>query len=173
MAANDASAEFSIERTYDAPRERVWAAFTTAEGLAHWWGPKGSTLKVLNLDLRPGGMFHYSMEYQPGHPMYGRFIYREIEAPQRIVFATSFSDVSGGITRAPFPQMQDRWPLEVLNTVTFTERAGRTTLALRGHPINANEQEIATFAGFFDSMRQGFGGTFDQLETYLAAARAA
>lgn len=165
--------EFSIARTFDAPRDRVWKAFTQAEALAQWWGPKGSTIKVLKLDLRPGGMFHYSMEYQPGHAMYGRFVYREIVAPERIVYVSAFSDADGGITRAPFPQIKDTWPLEILNTVTFTEERGRTTVSLRGHPINATEPEIATYAGFFDSMRQGFGGTLDQLEAFLARSAAA
>ena len=105
-----------------------------AEALAQWWGPKGATMRVINLDFRPGGTFHYAMAFQPGHEMYGRFIYREIVAPERLVFVISFSDAEGGITRAPFPQLKDMWPLEVLNVVTFTEHAGKTTIALRGGP---------------------------------------
>jgi uncharacterized protein YndB with AHSA1/START domain len=109
------------------------------------------------------------MEYQPGHPMYGRFIYREIVAPEKIVFVNSFSDEAGGITRAPFPQLGDKWPLEVLNIMTLTEDNGKTTLSQRGGPITSKADELAAFLGMFDSMRQGFGGTFDQLDTYLAA----
>ena len=54
--------------------------------------------------------------------------------------------------------------------VTLNEGDGKTTLTLRGHPINATEVERNTYAGFRDSMKQGFGGTFDQLEAYLAKA---
>jgi uncharacterized protein YndB with AHSA1/START domain len=108
------------------------------------------------------------MAYQPGHEMYGRFVYREIAAPGRLIFVNSFSDAAGGITRAPFPQLGDRWPLEVLNSMTLTEKDGKTTLTLRGGPINATDEERKTFVSMFDSMRQGFGGTFDQLAAYLA-----
>jgi len=159
--------EFTISRVFDAPRMRVWKAWTDAEALAQWWGPKGATIRVIKFDLRLGGIFHYAMAYRPGHEMYGRFIFREIAAPGRLVFVNSFSDPVGGVTRAPFPQLGDRWPLEVLNNMTLTEKDGRTTLTLRGGPINASDEERKTFAAMFDSMRQGFGGTFDQLADYL------
>jgi uncharacterized protein YndB with AHSA1/START domain len=159
--------EFTISRVFDAPRMRVWKAWTDAEALAQWWGPKGATIRVIKFDLRLGGIFHYAMAYRPGHEMYGRFIFREIAAPGRLVFVNSFSDPAGGVTRAPFPQLGDCWPLEVLNNMTLTEKDGRTTLTLRGGPINASDEERKTFAGMFDSMRQGFGGTFDQLADYL------
>jgi uncharacterized protein YndB with AHSA1/START domain len=162
--------DFVISRTFDASRDRVWSAFTSADALAQWWGPKGSKIRVIKLDFRPGGIFHYAMAFQPGHDMYGRFIYREIAAPERMVFINSFSDSEGGITRAPFPQFEGKWPLEVLNTMTLTEQGGKTTTSLRGGPINATEEERKIFAGMADSMRQGFGGTFDQLDAYLAKA---
>lgn len=170
-SASDAgvsSPEFTITRTINAPRARVWKAVSEKDELAQWWGPKGSTLRVIQLDFRPGGIFHYAMQFQPGHDMFGRFIYREIVAPEKIVFVSSFSDEQGGITRAPFPQIGETWPLEVLNTWTLTETGGKTTLHLSGGPLNANEAEHKTFVGMFDSMRQGFGGTFDQLDAYLA-----
>jgi uncharacterized protein YndB with AHSA1/START domain len=160
--------EFTFSRTFDTPRERVWRAWTDAEALAQWWGPKNAKIRVLKLDFRPDGMFHYTMAFQPGHEMYGRFIYREIVASERIVFVNSFSDAAGGITRAPFPQLKDLWPLEVLNVVTFSEQDGKTTIVLRGGPINATEDERKVFAASADSMRQGFGGTFDQLAGFLA-----
>jgi uncharacterized protein YndB with AHSA1/START domain len=160
--------ELVITRVFNAPRDKVWHAWSDAASLAKWWGPKGSTLRVIKLDFNPGGIFHYAMEFQPGHPMYGRFIYREIAAPERLVFVSSFSDEMGGITRAPFPQIRDTWPLEILNTVTLTESEGGTTLTLRGGPIDPTEAEAKTYAGMFESMRQGFGGTFDQLDAYLS-----
>jgi uncharacterized protein YndB with AHSA1/START domain len=164
----ESNQEFVVTRTFNAPRDLVWKAWTEPERLAQWWGPKGCTIRVVKLDLRPGGMFHYAMQFEPGHDMWGRFIYREIEGPDRLVFVNSFSDASGGITRAPFPQLGDSWPLEVLNTVTLTERGGETTLALRGCPINATEEEQKMFASMVGSMQQGFTGTFDKLAAYLA-----
>ena len=58
-------------------------------------------------------------------------------------------------------------PLEVLSVVTFTEEAGKTTISLQGHPINATEEERKTFESSFHLMQQGFKGTFDQLGEYL------
>ena len=160
--------EFSFSRTFDAPRERVWRAWADAQALAQWWGPKGTTIRVIKLEFHPGGMFHYAMAFQPGHEMYARFIYREIVAPERIVFVISFSDPAGGITRAPFPQLKGLWPLEVLNVVTFSEQGGKTTITLRGGPINATDEERAMFAANTGSMQQGFGGAFDKLADFLA-----
>ena len=157
--------DFVISRVFDASRERVWKAWTEAESLARWWGPKGCTLRVVSLDVRPGGIFHYAMAFQSGREMFGRFVYREIVAPERQVFVTSFADPDGGITRAPF---SEKWPLEVLTVVTLDEHGGKTTLTLRSTPVAASEAEQDAFHGMFDSMRQGFGGTFGQLVDYLA-----
>jgi uncharacterized protein YndB with AHSA1/START domain len=167
-AATD-SQVFAISRTFNAPRERVWAAHASAEALSQWWGPKGCAIRVIKLDFRPGGIFHYAMSFQPGAPeMFGRFIYREVLTPSRLVYVSSFSDAEGGVTRAPFPQLDGKFPLEVLNTMTFTEAGGKTTIDLRGGPINATDDERRMFAGMHDSMRGGFSGTFDQLDQFLA-----
>ena len=159
--------EFVISRTFDAPRERVWKAWSEAEQLERWWGPKGFAIHIAKLAFRPGGVFHYRMRASNGHEMWGRFAYREIVAPERIIFVSSFSDEKGGIARAPF---SETWPFEILNNLTLTEEDGKTVVMLRGGPINATDEERKMFAGFFDSMRQGFGGTFDQLEAHLAKA---
>lgn len=168
-AGNPVAKEFVISRAFDAPRDLVWSAWTQGERLAQWWGPKGCKVRVLKLEMRPGGMFHYSFEYQLGKPMWGRFIYREIAAPERIVFVNSFTDMHGEIIRAP---IKENWPLEVLNTVTFTEKNGKTTLTLRVKPINPTEIEYRTFLEMFDSLAQGYGGTMDQLGDHLAKAQA-
>src|SRR5580704_13391744 len=70
--------EFAITRVFDAPREQVWKAFTESERLMRWWGPKGFTMQVAKLDLRPGGVFHYCMRSPDGRDMWGKFVYREI-----------------------------------------------------------------------------------------------
>jgi uncharacterized protein YndB with AHSA1/START domain len=165
-----AAQQFVITRTYDAPRELVWKAWTEADRLIQWWGPRGTKIRVIRLEVRPGGVFHYAMQFKPGSEMFGRFVYREIAAPERLVFINSFSDAGGGLTRAPFPQLGDKWPLEVMNTLTLTEQGGKTTLTLRGNPINATAEEVAMYVSMFDSMRQGFGGSFDKLAEHLATA---
>jgi uncharacterized protein YndB with AHSA1/START domain len=159
--------EFTISRMFDAPRDLVWKAWTDAAHLSKWWGPKGCTLRVIKLDFRPGGIFHYAMAFQPGQEMYGRFMYRDIVAPERMEYISSFSDPAGGITRAPFGGIAADFPLEVLNIVTMIEQGGKTTLTLRGGPVFASEAERKCYEGMFDSMQQGFAGTLDQLDEYL------
>jgi uncharacterized protein YndB with AHSA1/START domain len=158
-------ASLVITRVFDAPRSLLWKAFTEPERLARWWGPKGFTMVRSTVDLRPGGLFHYGMRSPNGQEMWGKFVYREIAAPERLVFVVSFSDEKGGTTRSPFSAT---WPLEVLNTLTFAESGGKTTLTLKGAPVNASDAERATFAAGHKSMQQGFAGTFDQLDAYLA-----
>mgnify|MGYP001485718030 CR=1 FL=1 len=159
---------FVITRTLNAPRALVWKAWSEADHLAKWWGPKGCAIRIGRLELRPGGIFHYAMEFSSGSAMWGRFFYREIEAPGRIVWLNSFSDRHGGLTRAPFA---GAWPLEMANTMTLGEREGRTTLTLHSVPFGATEEERAFFEGCFDSLNQGFGGTFEQLDNYLGSLR--
>lgn len=171
MATGDDSAppsgerQLVITRVFDAPRELVWKAFTEADRLAQWWGPKGFTMLVRRLDFRPGGVFHYSMRSPDGQVMWGKFVYRDILAPERLVFVNSFSDEEGNITRAPF---SPTWPLEVVNTVTLSESRGKTTVTFRGGPINTTEEERETFWNRRESTRHGFAGTFDQLAAYLS-----
>jgi uncharacterized protein YndB with AHSA1/START domain len=62
----------------------------------------------------------------------------------------------------------DHGPLEVINHLTLTESEGKTTLTLTGGPVNATEEERTTFEGMRPHVQQGFVGTFDQLDAYLA-----
>ncbi|HEX5549126.1 MAG TPA: SRPBCC domain-containing protein [Ktedonobacterales bacterium] len=157
--------ELVITRTFDAPRELVWKAFTESDRLAQWWGPKGFTMVVRTLDVRRGGVFHYAMRSPSGQLVWGAFVFREIRPLERIVFISSFANEEGNIIRAPF---SPTWPLEILNTVTLTESDGKTTVTFRGGPINATEEERDTFWNSQKSVQQGFAGTFDQLAAYLA-----
>ena len=110
-------------------------------------------------------MFLYCMRAANGIEMWGRFVYREIVPPERMVFVISFSDEDGNIVRSPFSA---EWPLEILNTLTLTEHGGRTTLTLHSRPIDAIAEERAAFKAGHPSMQQGFKGTFDKLAEYLA-----
>jgi uncharacterized protein YndB with AHSA1/START domain len=156
---------FSTTRTFNAPRDRVWKAWTEREQLLQWFGPKGFTLTIANLDLHPGGTFHYCLRSPDGNEMWGKFVYREIVAPSRLVLVSSFSDETGGITRHPFAPA---WPLEMLSTTTFAEEGGKTRLTLEWSPLNPTAEERKMFDGAHDGMMQGWKGTFDQLTQYLA-----
>jgi len=162
--ANDAKA-FVITRVFDAPRELVFKALTESDRLAQWWGPKGFAWVSATLDLRPGGVFHYCMRAPNGQEMWGKFVYREVVPPERIVFVNSFADEKGNAIRH---FMSPTWPLEVLNILTLAEHDGKTTLTMKGLPINATEVERKTFDDGHKSLEQGFGGTLDQLAEYLA-----
>jgi uncharacterized protein YndB with AHSA1/START domain len=157
---------FVISRTFDAPRERVWQAWTEVERLKQWFSPKGFTVIAAKMELRPGGSYHYGMRSPDGQEMWGKWVFREIKAPERLVLVNSFSDAQGGITRHP---MAPTWPLEMLSTFIFEdEPGGKTKVTIRWSPHNATEEEQKTFDAGRDSMQQGWGGTLDQLAAYLA-----
>ena len=159
------ASEFSISREFDAPRELVWKALTEPDRLTQWWGPKGLTMLTAKLDLHPGGVFLYSMRSPDGREMWGKWVYREIVPPERLVAVTSFTDEAGNLLRHP---MSPTWPLEVLNTLSLSEHNGKTTLTIAGGTVNATAEERATFGANHGSMKQGFTGTLNQLADYLA-----
>ena len=158
---------FIISRTFDAPRELVWKAWSERRRLMAWFGPKGFTMPAAKMDFRPGGSFHYCMASPDGKEMWGKFVYREIAMPEKIVLVNSFSDEDGGITRHP---MSATWPLEMLSTFTLAEENGRTTTTVHWVPWNATEEECKTVDAAHEGMKQGWAGTFDQLAAYLATA---
>lgn len=114
--------EIRITRVLDAPRERVWKAWTEAEHIARWWGPEGYAARVEEHDLRPGGRWRYVMLGEDGeeYPSEGEF--REVEAPERIVTTDEFPD--------DFPYDLDL-PSGIVVTCLFEDLGDRTRLILR------------------------------------------
>jgi uncharacterized protein YndB with AHSA1/START domain len=161
--------ELVITRELDASRDRVWAAWTDAKALAQWWGPKGSKIEVAKCEIRPGGVFHYSMEMQGGPmaKMWGKFTFGEVVPPEKLVFVSGFSDESGAMTPNPWLPV---WPLEIRNTLTLEEEDGKTTLTLRGGPVNCTQEELDAFVANRANMQGGFAGSFEQLDAYLASS---
>ncbi len=142
--------ELEFERTYDAPRQLVWDAWTDPDQMAQWWGPRGISTprQTIEMDLRPGGLMRFEMvDDATGerYPNQGTFV--EVEPPARIVWSDDgFSDGTGQATA----------------TVTFTEEDARTT-TLRVHLV----------ADFSDPVRAGaeagWGSQLDKLAEFLAA----
>ena len=159
-----AFAPFEISRSYDAPRSKVWQAWTEPSRLKQWWGPRGFKVHTAKVDLRPGGTFLYGMTAPDGSEMWGKFVYREIKAPEKLVFIVSFSDPQGGVTRHP---LSPDWPEYILSTVTFAESAGKTRVSISWIPHEASDDERRVFEEGRASMTQGWTGTLDQLETYI------
>jgi uncharacterized protein YndB with AHSA1/START domain len=162
-----AEQDLVIVRVLSAPVARVWRAWSDPAQLARWWGPKGFSMEVASLDLRPGGVFHYAMSAPGGTmgKMWGKFVFTEVVPQERIVYISSFSDEHQGLGRHP---MAPTWPAEVHNSLSFVADGDRTVLTLRGRPIRATEEERALFAGARNNVQQGFKGTLDQLEAFLA-----
>lgn len=159
---------FVISRTFDAPRDLMWKAWTDSDRMGKWFGPKGVTNIHSKNDLRPEGVYHYGMRTADGNEIWGKWVYREIVEPRKLVFVTSFSDPKGGITRHP---MAPDWPREMLSTITFDEKGDKTTVTVTWAPINATAVERKTFEAGRESMKGGWSGTFDVLESYLAGVR--
>ena len=113
-----------ITRVFDAPRELVFAAWTRPEHLLRWWAPKGCSTPHCKVDLRPGGSFHYCMRTPEGRDIWGLGVYREIVAPERIVYVDSFADAQGNPVPPSDYGMSDGHPAETLVTVTFAEHGG-------------------------------------------------
>ena len=162
-----AGTEFVISREFDAPRDLVWKAFTEPERLKQWWGPKGFTVDVAEVDLRPGGSFRYGLSGPNGYKMWGRLAYEEIDPPARLVSIVSFTDDAGNPIRHP---LEPKWPLEVRSVMTLEARGDKTLLTIAAAPYNAPADEVSVFEAGFESMQAGYSGTFNQLAAYLARA---
>ena len=157
---------FSITHQFAARRDAVWRAWTEREQLMKWFGPKGSAISAANMDFRVGGTFHYCMRVGEKMEMWGKFTYREIVPPEKLVWLFSFSDQNGGAIRHPFSQAP--WPLQMLNEATFAESGGKTIVTVKSSPFEATDEERQTFNGAVGGMSQGWTGTFEQLAEYLA-----
>lgn len=144
-----------ITRTFDAPRALVWRAFSDPFHLAQWWGPRGYTNPVCELDLRPGGHWHNVMRAPDGTEYAVDSVFIEVVPPERIVYrnAAPRGEVWG-----------DSPPPSFVRTITFTEENGRTTLVLRAEFDTAAEKHAAVRRGFVD----GTNESYDRLALLLA-----
>ena len=142
-ASTDKRPEFRTSRTFDAPRELVFEAWTKAEHLSKWFTPRPLTTSACEVDFRPGGVFRLTMRMPNGaeHPMDGKW--GEIVRPERLAF-TSRIHVDN----------------DVHTTVTFTEREGKTTMDV--HQTYAYESDATRGAP------QGWAATLDQLGEHVA-----
>lgn len=146
--------ELIITRPFNAPRETVFAAWTTPEHLMKWWGPPTWPLIKCTVDLRPGGVWHYCMGGPNGAEAWGRAVYDEITPPERLRFSDAFSDAEGSVV-----------PPESHQDVTFTARDGGTIVTM--HATYASAADLETVLGM--GMEEGLSQALDQLEALLAA----
>jgi predicted 3-demethylubiquinone-9 3-methyltransferase (glyoxalase superfamily)/uncharacterized protein YndB with AHSA1/START domain len=152
----------TITRVFDAPRSLVFQAWTEPERVQRWWGPKGFTTPVCEIDLRVGGVSRNCMRSPEGQDFWSRGVYREIVEPERIVCTDSFADEQGHVVSPEHYGLSPEWPVEALITVTFTEQAGKTRLTLQHSLLPPGRER--------DLCRQGWEESFDKLADYLAQA---
>ena len=145
--------EAIVQHTYNVPREVVFAAWTDQALVKQWWGPHGFSNPVCELDVRPGGKIRIHMQSPDGtvYPVVGT--YHEVIPPQRIVFTSSALDEDGNTM------------FEVLQTVTFAEQAGRTTVTITGRVTTTNVSAVAE--GYLEGMSAGMKQQLERLETFL------
>src|SRR3954466_10279724 len=92
---------YSYSRVFNAPRELVFKVNTDPQHLMKWFGPAGATVIKAQMDLRPGGIYHYGLRMPDGSEMWGKQTFREVKAPEKLVLIQSFSDANGGLTHHP------------------------------------------------------------------------
>src|SRR5918996_5662651 len=125
---------FTLTRWFDAPRDRVWRAWTDSRELARWWGPHGYTNPVVELDARPEGELRIVMRSPDNAeiPISGEFL--DVDPPSRLVFTDEVGDGAPATwhdTLAGYrPSVPPGSPLRTVVTVTFEERDGGTLLTI-------------------------------------------
>lgn len=120
--------EIHVERTFEAPRERVFAAYTDPELVPRWWGPYGTTTVVAELDARAGGRWRFVSQDSSGEETAFRGVYREVSAPERIVWTFEWEGMPGHVSveTAVFEDLGDGRTKVIADTVFHTgaERDG-------------------------------------------------
>jgi uncharacterized protein YndB with AHSA1/START domain len=140
--------EITLTRTYDAPRQLLWRAWTEPEELSQWWGPPGWTtpLDTVTMDVRPGGEFRLTSISDAGEEMPLVGTYREVVEPERIV-----------LEEPP----EEAWHEGSVSVVTFTDVGdGRTEVSLQA-TINTTDEMSRQAEG-------GMRATLDRLAEHLA-----
>jgi uncharacterized protein YndB with AHSA1/START domain len=147
-----AEREITITRVFDAPRALVFKAWTDATVLAQWWGPKGFTNPVCEIDARVGGALRIHMRAPDGsiYPMKGEI--REFVPPERLAFTNIAVDEAGNAI------------IEGFTTVTFADEAGKTRLTLHTRGSAVVEKAVAYLQG----MEMGWTMSIDKLQALLA-----
>jgi uncharacterized protein YndB with AHSA1/START domain len=145
----------TIRRVFDAPRERVWRAWTEPDWLVRWWGPAGFTAPVCRVDLRLGGAYLFCMRSPEGRDYWSTGVYRELVPFERLVCTDSFADQNGNVVPASYYDMEGDFPPELQVTLTFEEQGGKTSMTLR-HAGFPPGQHI-------DMAAAGWNGSFDKL----------
>ena len=141
--------EIHIERIFDAPRDRVFAAYTDPKLIPEWWGPRDTTTIVDEMDVRPGGSWRFVMRNSDGSETAFRGTYREITPPERIVQTFEWEGMPGHVS---------------IETATFEDLGERTKVTSTSLFHTTEERD-----GFLASgMESGMNETYSRLDELLA-----
>lgn len=140
--------EIVLTRVFDAPRQLVYDAFNKPELLKRWFGPRGWSLSVCEVDFRVGGGFRFVLRGPGGQEMGMRGVYRELVPPERSVHIELFDDFPG----------------ESQVTAVFTEQDGKTTLTATVSYPSKEVRDIVLQSG----MEHGAAESYDKLAELLA-----
>ena len=141
--------EILMTRKFDAPREIVWDTITDAELIPQWWGFAADATEVKNMDVRPGGKWQYITHTSGGEVVDFHGTYREVIAPEKLVYSFLFGDMPEG---DGFVEM------------TLVEKDGVTELRDRS-VFNSKEERDATIA---TGMEEGARETYERLSALIA-----
>jgi uncharacterized protein YndB with AHSA1/START domain len=141
-----------ITRVFDAPRNLVFRAWTERDHLAQWFGPRGFTMTMCQMDQRPGGTYRFGMRSTEGSDHWLKGVYREIVEPEKLAFTYAWTDSEGNPTRP-----------ETLIVLTFDEEPGNKTR----FTLHQSVFESVTAC---DMHRQGWTSSLDRLAEVIATA---
>jgi uncharacterized protein YndB with AHSA1/START domain len=143
--------EILISRQFDAPKDLVYKAWTTPELVRRWWHAKRGKVTVVEIDLSVGGAWRYAMVTEDGVEVGFHGVYREIVPNERIVSTEIYEGLPEGISDED---------AATVNTATFTEADGRTTLTLVIKAANKTSRDAIIDSG----MEAGLRDALDLLE---------
>ena len=147
----DQERELELVRVYDAPRELVFRAWTDPKHLARWWGPEHFTNPVCEVDARVGGKLRIVMRAPDGNEYPLRGVFREVVAPERLVFTNIAVDE------------KDQPIIDGMTTVTFAEEGGKTRLILRTRGTAVQPVAVQYLQG----MQMGWSQSLEKLAALL------
>ena len=147
----------SFTRTFDYPREVVWAALTESDHLRRWWGPEPWGVSDSKMDFRPGGTWLYAMQGPDGTKSWGLMKYKEIEPISRLTYTDAFADENGK-PNPDFPMADGEW--------LFTDLGnGKTKLEMITTYVDESQLKTVVEMGMLEGMAVGL----KQLEAVLAS----
>jgi uncharacterized protein YndB with AHSA1/START domain len=152
VVADPGTHDIVITRSFDAPRELVFAAHTDPDAVRQWWGQAASETVVDELEARAGGRWRFVERDGEGNEWAFRGVYHETVAAERIVNTFEFEGMPGHV---------------LLETTTFEEQDGRTLVTSQ-----SVFQSVADRDGMLQSgMESGAAESYDRLDEYLAKDR--